>query len=233
MKIIGVTGKSGAGKTTFSSAFGERKNVGVIHLDNVMADIKEEKFQDKIRERNKNNHPVLLTNKIRTFLNSHRITFKIFMAIKRKLMEKNVKKAIADFKMDGKDAVIVDGIFLREMINPKLFDSMILVKRPYIRRLESLTARDDITKAEIVERDLPYRRHFAKHEDRLFDYIIDNRYGKDELKAAADKIYDEVVGIKTFDERYAVKGPTPIFKNIVRTVEKTAKANRRAKVRED
>ena len=45
MIVIGVTGKSGAGKTTFADFLGERRNVGVIHLDDTINGVKEDKFK--------------------------------------------------------------------------------------------------------------------------------------------------------------------------------------------
>lgn len=37
MKIIGITGKSGAGKTEFSKYLSEKDSVGVIHADDLLS----------------------------------------------------------------------------------------------------------------------------------------------------------------------------------------------------
>ena len=231
MRIIGVTGKSGSGKTTFSKMLGERKNVGVINVDRIMVDIKEDNFKDQVKSRNKYDEPVLLSTNLRIFLNKHKIPFKMFMAVKKRMMRKRIERKIAEFKRDGKDAVIIDGVYLTDMVDRKLFDSLVYVKRPYKTRLDALMERDDITKLEIYERDLPYRRNFASNRMRDFDYIVENKYGLDELRQAGQKIYDEVVGIKTFDERYRVSPvKTPTFKDIVTTINKTKKLSRNERI---
>ena len=40
MKLIGITGKAGAGKTTISNIIAQNNNVGVIHVDDVLKDVK-------------------------------------------------------------------------------------------------------------------------------------------------------------------------------------------------
>ena len=45
---------------------------------------------------------------LRIFLNKHKIPFKFFMAVKKRMMSKRIKERIAEFKRDGKDAVIYD-----------------------------------------------------------------------------------------------------------------------------
>ena len=64
MRIIGVTGMSGAGKTTFSNLLGERKNVGVIHLDELVDGIKADKFKNNLHGRSKNNASINANSKI-------------------------------------------------------------------------------------------------------------------------------------------------------------------------
>lgn len=226
MKIIGVTGKSGAGKTTFASFLGERKNVGVIHIDNIMNNIKEEKFKSQIKGRTKSNAPILLSSKVRMFLSSYKIPFKIYMAIKRKMMKSKIENQIKEFKREGKDAVIIEGVHLPYLVDSKLFSKTIYVRRSYIDRKRALRKRENLSKRDIIERDLPYKRKLSTTNEKDFDYVIENNLGKEELKAASNKIYDEIVGIKTFDERYRIlSNPLPYLKNIVITVNKTAKNN--------
>ena len=44
MKLIGITGKPGAGKTTFSDIYASKDNVGVIHVDDLVAKVKKRYF---------------------------------------------------------------------------------------------------------------------------------------------------------------------------------------------
>ena len=51
MKLIGVTGKSGAGKTTFSNYLKENsKDIEVIHIDDLLRDIKLKYFKFLMKE---------------------------------------------------------------------------------------------------------------------------------------------------------------------------------------
>ena len=40
LKLIGVTGKSGAGKTTFANILAQKNGIGVIHIDEVLRKVK-------------------------------------------------------------------------------------------------------------------------------------------------------------------------------------------------
>ena len=52
MKLIGVTGKSGAGKTTFSDYLKENsKDIEVIHIDDLLRDIKLKYFKFLMEKR--------------------------------------------------------------------------------------------------------------------------------------------------------------------------------------
>lgn len=231
MKIIGVTGKSGAGKTTFSNFLGERKNVGVIHVDEIFNNLKETKFKRYISKRDKNNKPSVFTPKIRMFINSNKLTFRLSMAIKKVLIKKEIEKRIKNFKKQGKDAIIVDSTHLQYLTNKEIYNKTIYITRAYEDRKKSLEERDDITKEEMLERDIPFKRKFSKVKLREYDYVIENKYGEEELKAASEKIYDEVVGKKTFEERYVIKQKDSSHKNIVRTPKKVSTKSRTEKER--
>ena len=75
------------------------------------------------------------------------------------------------------------------------------------------------SKVDMVTRDMPYKRRISSVKESDFDYVILNTNGKDELKNASDKIYDEVVGIQTFDEWVKVdKGIKPRVKKIAKVI---------------
>lgn len=222
MKIIGITGMSGAGKTSLADCFDERLNVGVVHLDDILNGIKEDKFKNNIKEKKSDNKPVLLSTNIRYFINNNKFLFRIFMSLKKAMLREPIKEEIKKFKAEGKDAVIIEGIHLTHMIDPKIFNSIVFVRRPYKKRKQALIDRDSISKKEFIGRDLPFRKRYTEYNLQNFDYVIDNEYGKEELKAASEKIYDEVVGVKTFDERYVVKNVgNNSFRNIVKAMKKT------------
>ena len=234
MIIIGVTGKSGAGKTTFSDFLGKRDNVGVIHLDKVVDDVKESKFKNQIRERNKNNGPVMFSNKVHIVINNNKFLFRAFCTIKKFLMKDKIKEEIARFKREGKDAVVIDSCYLTDLVDEKLFDKIICVKRPYKSRLDSIVKREKESeeKIDLVTRDMPYKRKISKARKLKYDYVILNTLGKDELERAGEKIYDEVVGIKTFDEWIKVPKKDDKLK-AVRRSNPVTKIIRTSKLRND
>lgn len=50
MKLIGVTGKAGSGKTTFSDILSQKDDIGVIHIDDILRDIKLKYFKWLMKE---------------------------------------------------------------------------------------------------------------------------------------------------------------------------------------
>ena len=221
MIVIGVTGKSGAGKTTFTDYLGERKNVGVIHLDDMVNRVKEDSFQKQIRKRNKNNDPVLLPSNLHAVINNNRFVFKAVCRIKKYFLKDRIAEEIKRFKAEGKDAVVIESCYLTDLVDRKLFNKIICVKRPFKKRVQAVMEREQETesKVDMVTRDMPYKRRISSVKESDFDYVILNTNGKDELKNASDKIYDEVVGIQTFDEWVKVdKGIKPRVKKIAKVI---------------
>ena len=45
MKLVGVMGNGGSGKTTFTEHLDKRENVGVIHIDDLVGEIKNKYFK--------------------------------------------------------------------------------------------------------------------------------------------------------------------------------------------
>lgn len=231
MKIIGVTGKSGVGKSTLSNFLGERANVGVIHLDDIFNNIKENKFKNQIKGRNKDNSPRILSDRLRISIANNILLFKISMFLKKILMKKKIEEQLKAFKTEGKDAVIIEGIHLKYMTDYRMFDRVIYVRRPYEAREKALLERDAIPKSEIIERDLPYRKKFSSEDWKNFDYIVDNIEGEEQLRAISQRIYNEVVGIRTFDDRYAVTIDRlmPMSRNLNRGFRKVPKVIERSR----
>ena len=54
MKLIGVMGNSGSGKTTFTEYLETKPSVGVVHVDLITADIKKKYFKPFLQPREKN-----------------------------------------------------------------------------------------------------------------------------------------------------------------------------------
>ena len=91
MNLIGITGKSGAGKTTLSNMIAENENVGVIHIDELMEKVKETKLSG-ITKNNKKGKKVSLLKNIRKFLNGNKYVFLTYMKVKGILLQGKYKK---------------------------------------------------------------------------------------------------------------------------------------------
>ena len=50
MKMIGITGQSGAGKTTLSNMIAEKSGAPIIHMDSLLDDIRNSKVLDGVMQ---------------------------------------------------------------------------------------------------------------------------------------------------------------------------------------
>ena len=62
MKLIGIMGNAGSGKTTFTEHLDKRKNVGVIHVDNLVGNIKRKYFKLFLQKKENNTTPTTKAN---------------------------------------------------------------------------------------------------------------------------------------------------------------------------
>lgn len=76
MKLIGITGKCGAGKTTLSNIIGENQDVGVIHVDQLLKKIEKEKLQS-LMESNKDGEQLGVKNNVRRIIYGNKYIFLI------------------------------------------------------------------------------------------------------------------------------------------------------------
>ena len=91
-------------------------------------------------------------------------------------------------------------------------------------RLQAVMDREKGEKIDMVSRDMPYKKKIAKARRSDYDYIVINTLGIEELRGASEKIYDEVVGIKTFDEQIRVEKP---LRGIQRKMSKVVSVSRK------
>ena len=94
MKLIGVMGNSGSGKTTFTEYLGTKSTVGVIHVDKLTGEVKKKYFwaflqgKDKNTTENTKNNPKLRPGAKAIFY-KNKTMFNILMAIRNKLISNN------------------------------------------------------------------------------------------------------------------------------------------------
>lgn len=169
--IIGITGKSGVGKTTLAKQLNKNNDFKVIHIDDLSHEIME---QDHIKSQLISifGNNIIVNNKI------DRKCIGDLIFTNRDLYDKLSKQIWIEIKkqintiMSTHDNIILDWILLPQSHYWKMCDRKILI-----------TADDDIRKQKVMQRDnisLDYlnKRDAASiaYDDFDFDEIIHNQY---------------------------------------------------------
>ena len=192
MKLIGITGKSGAGKTTFSDYLAQNsKDIGIIHVDDLIKELKLKYFKFLMEENNQG-EKVKVDSRLKKFLYKNKIIFSAFMKFRAKLISPLLKRKINE--LSDKRIILIDDIFIKYHKLYKDLDKIYVLERAYTNRREALIQRDGITKEEIMAYDLAhYRGNYKeiKDDDRVTK--IENDGDKNKLKQKARQIYEETM----------------------------------------
>ena len=210
MKLIGVMGNGGSGKTTFTEHLDKRENVGVIHVDDLVGEIKRKYFTMFLQAKENNTtestkaNPKLKSNS-KKFFYQNKFAFKFLMAVRSKLIEKQLNKRIEEFKSGEKGVIVIDdwALSTHKKLFPK-FNHVYTVERPYLSRRKGIQERDALTTKEAKVNDLPYALGFLKPAVGQNTSIIKNDGSIKELQNKADLEYERL-GELTFDEKYNVR----------------------------
>lgn len=210
MKLIGVMGIGGSGKTTFTEQLDKRENVGVIHVDNLVGEMKRKYFKIFLQSQENNttestkNNPKLKSGFKKIFY-KNKFAFKFLMAVRSKLIEKELNKQIDEFKSSGKGVIVIDdwALPIHKKLFPKL-DHIYTVERNYLSRRKGIRARDALTTEEVKVNELPYALKFFKSATGSNTSIITNNGSIEDLQNKADLEYEKL-GELTFEEKYFVK----------------------------
>ncbi len=157
MKIIGLTGLTGAGKSTVAQklmAYGcyhidaDKVAREVINNDETVKNKLKERFgDDVINADGTTNRPVLAS---RAFADEQS-TFDL-NAITHPAVTEEIKSIIKDMEEVGYRGVIIDAIALFESGEDELCDFTVAVVAPKEIRLERIMKRDNITEEKALER---------------------------------------------------------------------------------
>ena len=207
MKLIGVMGNGGSGKTTFTEHLDKRENVGVIHVDDLVGEIKRKYFTMFLQAKENNTtestkaNPKLKSNS-KKFFYQNKFAFKFLMAVRSKLIEKQLNKRIEEFKSGEKGVIVIDdwALSTHKKLFPK-FNHVYTVERPYLSRRKGIQERDALTTKEAKVNDLPYALGFFFFFFGQNTSIIKNDGSIKELQNTADLEYERL-GELTFDEKY-------------------------------
>lgn len=190
MKLIGITGKSGAGKTTFSNYLTENsEEIDVIHIDDLLRQIKLKYFK-LIMKKDKFGDRVKVDSNLKKFIYSNKYLFLIFMKIRAKLVEPLLNRRIKELK--GKRIVLIDDIFLKHHKIYDILEQIYIIERPYIDRTTALKQRENLKKEEVVAYDTAhYTNNYREIKDNKRVIKVENKGDKSQLRQKARCIYLE------------------------------------------
>lgn len=228
MKLIGVTGKSGSGKTTFSNMLAEKPNIEVIHIDDILKEIKLKYFKIFLTKDN-NGERTKIDSNLKTILYSNKIIFDLFMKFRAKLIENKLDREISRLVQAGNDTIIIDDIFIKYHKVYENISKIFIVNRPYMDRQQAIKERDNLTKKEIVAVDLAhYKENYKEIKANKNVEIINNNGTQEELSNTVQKIYERQ--FINFKDKYKSKDifskPIKASNTICKTRDKKRKQTR-------
>ncbi len=157
MKIIGLTGLTGAGKSTVAQKL---MAYGCYHIDadkvarevinnneNVKNKLKERFGDDVINEDGTTNRPLLATRAFADEQSTNDLN-----NITHPAVTEEIRSIIKDMQEVGYRGVIIDAIALFESGEDTLCDFTVAVVAPKEIRLERIMKRDNITEEKVLER---------------------------------------------------------------------------------
>ena len=191
MKIIGLTGGIGSGKSTVLKLF---KNLGVktysadisakklVNTDQTLINLIKDSFGKNIYKDN--------------ILDSRKLSKIVFdNADKLKLLNTIIHPAVAlDFKnfieLNNDEYIVKEAAIIFETSSEKQYDKIILVKSPLEIRIERVMKRDNLSRVEVIK-----RINNQLNENLIIDkcdYIINNHENED-LKNIVQNIHLELM----------------------------------------
>lgn len=191
MKIIGVTGKSGSGKTTFARSLAKKLNCEYVDIDKIsrkpltkpeIIHILCEKFGNGILGEKGN----IDRKKLGDIVFSKEEWLNELMQITQSDAEQEI-----DDILSRKDNSIVVLEWIKLPISKywQKCDTKILVKADYIKRRNKVLERDNISEEYFKKRDSAA----IGYEENEFDYIFENNYNEQEMKETINIISSKIM----------------------------------------
>ena len=198
--IVGLTGPTGAGKSTVSRFF-EEAGFAVINADALAREIMEPGSACLMQLKaafgsdiiNENGEPDRRLIAERAF--SSRENTQLLNDITHPAIFLRALKLCREYIDSGRTKILFDAPVLFESNSDIMCDAAVTVTAPKEVRIERLTKRDGRTRAEIE------RRISAQHDDNFYiarsDYAIDGSAPLQSVKARTEKIISAIMREKT------------------------------------
>ena len=181
MKIIGITGSSGSGKSTVAKMVAEKLNADLIVADNVVKKLQEpeeeyfKKIVNLVGKDYLNEDGNLDRRKLASLIFKDEEKRTKINELTNKYVVKEIRKQIENSE---NEYVVIDVPLLIESKLDKICIFTIGVVSDYDLQIERICKRDNITKEEAKERlNVQPKNNFY---EKNVDYIIENNGGEDD-----------------------------------------------------
>lgn len=190
MKIIGITGKSGSGKSTFASLLAQKLNCKHIDIDKIghealyrpdNLDVLCEKFGTEILDVNGN----LDRKKIGNIVFSQTDKMEELTDITWNHMQQQLNQILSQ----DDDIIILEWILLPHSKYWELCSSKILVKSDDLARKNKVMERDNISEEYFNKRDSAS----IDYSTIQFDYIFENDYQTQTMDEVLNKLSTQYI----------------------------------------
>lgn len=189
MKLIGITGKTGSGKSTFGKLLADKLNCKYIDIDKIGhsaisdSSISKKLYQEfgqDILDDNKNIDRKKLGNIVFSDKNK--------MDILTNLTWNYMQNKIDNILSQNEDYYILDWALLPSVKYFNICDIKILIVSEDIKRKEKILKRDNISKEYLEKRE----NNTLDYSNFKFDYIFNNDYSKECLSYIIDTVYNKL-----------------------------------------